>query len=788
MPSPSMPKRRGALALMLFSGAILAYTLWAQIAGGWPLWNSAEAEQQPREASAEVRPDDEFHQQIKPLLEQRCVVCHGCYDAPCQLKLEAREGLFRGAHPDPVYDGSRLLGAELTRLFEDAQSTAQWRERGFFPVLGESTNRDSERDGSVLAQMLLLKQQHPQPRDTLLPDAFDFSLNPQWHCPRADEFESFAQDNPLLGMPYALPELSEAEHRTLIDWIDRGAQAAAPPPIDDELQRQVDRWERFFNGDSDKQQLVNRYLYEHLFLANLYFEARTDTFFKLVRSRTPPGEPIERISTRRPFDDPKVDRVYYRLWRDPSSIVVKNHLPYALSSERMQRWQNWFLEPDYAVDRLPGYDEETSANPFATFVDLPVEARYRFLLDEAEFTIMNFIKGPVCRGQVALNVIQDHFWVTFVDPEHSAERLDADFLARHSEHLHMPASVGNTLRPVSTWQRYSTLQKEYLQAKARRWSNGSDGAEALNLDMIWDGDGHNSNAALTIFRHLDSASVHRGLVGVDPKTSWVIDYPLLERIHYLLVAGFDVYGNASHQLLTRMYMDFLRMEGEMNFVNFLPEASRKATMAHWYRDAEDDLEEYLSIYRENLALDTAVDYRTEHYQAELYQRWQQHLEPVLEGQHALAQLSLPTEAHQALQSLLAESGEHLSLLPPVTVLYLQEEQLITLVQHNAYSNLSSLFMEQQRRLPDEDSLTVTQGIIGNYPNSFMQLEVDDIPEFVSRLKAMASEDDYRALRDRYGVRRSDPDFWSLSDAIHTRYFEQEGVSAGWLDYNRLENR
>ena len=32
-----------------------------------------------------------------------------------------------------------------------------------------------------------------------------------------------------------------------------------------------------------------------------------------------------------------------------------------------------------------------------------------FLLDEAQFTIMNFIKGPVCRGNVALSVIQDRF-------------------------------------------------------------------------------------------------------------------------------------------------------------------------------------------------------------------------------------------------------------------------------------------------------------------------------------------------------------------------------------------
>ncbi len=36
------------------------------------------------------------------VLEQRCMVCHGCYDAPCQLKLEAHEGLVR-APPSPIH-------------------------------------------------------------------------------------------------------------------------------------------------------------------------------------------------------------------------------------------------------------------------------------------------------------------------------------------------------------------------------------------------------------------------------------------------------------------------------------------------------------------------------------------------------------------------------------------------------------------------------------------------------------------------------------------------------------
>ena len=35
----------------------------------------------------------EFEHPVKPVPERRCIVCHGCYDAPCQLKLSSNEGL-----------------------------------------------------------------------------------------------------------------------------------------------------------------------------------------------------------------------------------------------------------------------------------------------------------------------------------------------------------------------------------------------------------------------------------------------------------------------------------------------------------------------------------------------------------------------------------------------------------------------------------------------------------------------------------------------------------------------
>ncbi len=67
---------------------------------------------------------------------------------------------------------------------------------------------------------------------------------------------------------------------------------------------------------------------------------------------------------------------------------------------------------------------------------------------------------------------------------------------------------------------------------------------------MWAG---NDNALLSIFRHFDSASVTKGLIGEVPQTMWLFDYPLLERTYYQLAVNFDVFGNVSHQAQTRLY-------------------------------------------------------------------------------------------------------------------------------------------------------------------------------------------------------------------------------------------
>lgn len=726
----------------------------------------------------------DYPPRVRKIIEQRCVVCHGCYDAPCQLKMDAYAGLVRGANEDKVYDGTRLLAGNITRLFEDAMTESGWRKKGFFDVLG---NGDPK--ANLLLRMLALKEEHPLPAGAVLPDSFDLRLNRDQSCPTPETFADYAEERPLQGMPYALPGLDTDRLEVLRSWLESGARGVelTTPGVDE--QRAVADWEDFLNGASKRERLMSRYIYEHLFIGTLYFDAlpARSARYALVRSRTPPGVPIDLIATRRPYDDPGTESFYYRLQRRELTTLAKRHMPYALNGDRIARWRELFLEPDYAVSALPGYDDKTSANPFITFQQLPVGARYRFMLDEAQFTIMAYIKGPVCRGQVALNVIDDHFWVAFADPALADRDGQAAFLAENAKNMRLPQPKGSLIVTLLQWQGYARSHRRFLEAEAQRAAEIIEGQELqLDLDLVWDGSADkNDNAALTIFRHFDSATVVKGFVGQQPKTMWLIDYSLLERIHYLLVAGFDVYGAVGHQLESRLYMDFLRMEGEQAFLLFLPQDTRGELLDYWYRDARRHVSSHLEPRKlQKYERPTAIEYATDDPKAEFMRLLYEHI-PASDNPRYRVRDPLLTV-------LMSEAQDSFRFMPEVAFLQVLdgrgERHYYSLIHNQAFLNNAQLFSEEDRRVPQEDTMTVARDFVGAYPNMFFQVAEKELERFVATIRGLTSDDDYTRLVERYGVRRAAPWFWKFSDDVHEAYQASYPHEGGLFDLNRYENR
>lgn len=754
-----------------------------------PPWLGAPASLPP--AVARLEPLDRalsFEDEVAPVLARRCVVCHACYDAPCQLRLSSPEGIERGASKAVVYDASRLAAIDPTRLGVDATTPAEWRAKGFFPVHG----RGAGERGSLLLGMLALGAMRPPAPGERLPPDVDLDIYRPLRCPAPGELGAYAAEHPHGGMPYGTAPLDVAELQLLASWALQGAplpdaRAALPARVE----TQVASWEAFLNGATLEERVVARYLYEHWFVAHLYFEdAPSGPFFELLRSRTPSGEPIEPIATRRPYDEPG-EPFYYRLRPLDSTIVHKTHLVYPLSPARRERLAQLFLGGDWSATRFPSWEPAVASNPFVAFEEIPARSRYQFLLDDAHHFIDTFIRGPVCRGQVAVDVIEDHFWVAFIDPDRDLSVVEPGFLPRTKHLLALPSG-----RPG--WLAYHLKQARYLDERERIYGELDPERRGPALDWIWDGDGRNAGALLTVFRNFDSATVVRGFQGEVPKTAWVIDYPIFERIYYNLVAGYDVFDALPHQVSTRLYMDHLRMQSENLFLAFLPPERREAIRASWYVGAKAQLGYFFANRPRGLEHGTRIAFTREDVKADLLEQIRRHAAaagapdplnrctaPPCERPGAS---ELERAVEEALREIVSRKGPWVSRMPEVSVLRVraggQRDLAYTLLRHSAHTNVAFMFLEDLRRVPEDDTLSLFPGQVGSYPNFFFDVEAAQIEAFVAAVRGADTDAGFESLVARFGVRRSDPRFWSLSDWLYEERRRASPTEAGLHDLQR----
>ena len=735
-----------------------------------------------------------FTKDIKPILDSRCVSCHSCYNSPCQLKLSSYEGLERGSSKSDMY-ANRISADSPTRLFIDATNAKQWREKGFFSMT-DKLDKLNDSNESIMMQYLFQKDKNPLNIGEYSPETDKLT------CVKdKDELALYFEDNPHKGMPYGFPALKKQEYNLLMTWLKQGA-------IDDTIkdvssnfeQEQMKKFENFLNNKEIKHKVSARYIYEHLFLAHISFDDKSENFFELIRSKTPTGQKAQIIATRFPYD--KIEgEFYYRFRKIESTIVHKTHMVYKLNDEKYARYNELFIKTPWEQKPfLPSYDERTSVNALKTFEQIPANSRYQFLLDDVHYMIMTFIRGPVCRGQIALNVIQDHFWLMFLDPKSDLSLKDKYFLHDNIPNLSVPNEYGEDPSLYKTFKALDNyeLSKKYHTNKAEIYKQYYP--QGLSINDIWKGNQKEDNdSILTIYRHFDSASVHEGALGDIPKTLWVIDYPLLERIYYSLVAGFDVFGSAGHQLLVRTHMDRLRIEGESNFLEFLPRDSRVEYFDSWY---EGWLAQYLSVY---IPTNTNVNikYDTKNYKDEFVEKVFEYtntkkdsinfIENTYKRSEIKAIYNSKEEVEETFKSLtLPNTSEiiksftgHKSNLAYIRVQMNSGENLIyTLVINRWHKNVALLFNEESRLDATKDRINFVKGFIGSYPNIFVNVKQDDLNEFFNLLQNYKDTEEYNKKIFKFAVNRANPKFWEVFDWFSNEFKKQDQLNYGLFDLNR----
>jgi len=352
---------------------------------------------------------------------------------------------------------------------------------------------------------------------------------------------------------------------------------------------------------------------------------------------------------------------------------------------------------------------------------------------------------------------------------------------------------------------YKELFQKYIQIKRENVEHFEPRALGKAMALIWDGNGKNPNAALTIFRHFDSASVNFGLIGDYPETAWVIDYSVLERIHYLLVAGFDVYGNIGHQLNTRFYMDFLRTEGEDHFLVFMPVDARTKIRDSWYkgiREGDKGDAGNTDWLKESLV----TGYVSARPQRELYLRLEKHLSAT-SGNDFINRCYMESctgssdaaieRVNKAMRKAAKMDGAIVRVLPDLAFLRVmmggetEDDLAYSLISNKAYKSVSSMFSDESsfdRRDYSQDTQTVVPWLEGAYPNFFYAVELDDIEKFVTEYNAITNREQYEIFVARFGVRRTDERFWEMSDWFNAQYKREQPVLSGIFDLNRYQNR
>ena len=214
--------------------------------------------------------------------------------------------------------------------------------------------------------------------------------------------------------------------------------------------------------------------------------------------------------------------------------------------------------------------------------------------------------------------------------------------------------------------------------------------------------------------------------------------------------------------------------------------------------------EFKDSQQVTMSVDTVTGYKTDNPQREFYQILQRYLGPAAgptdtinrcEKSACLNKVnSAEIQVDEAMRRIAKIRGMLLTVFPDVAFLRVKNGQngksdlAYTFILNKGYSNISSMFENEDRRDHSQDTLTVVKGLTGSYPNFFFVIDNKDVDTFVKRVEAVRDRDDYERLVGLYGMRRTNTAFWATSDWFHAWLASNEPLRAGIFDLNRYRNR
>ena len=533
-----------------------------------------------------------YRSDVQPILEHRCVVCHGCYDAPCQLLLSSP-----ARHRARRQQGGRLRhrAPEATRAdaaLHRRADTAAVAPARLLPGDGDAAPARRRRccaDARARARAPVRPGREAARRRSALDIDRTLSCAQRGRVRRLRRAASARRH--ALRHGAAQPTPSSACWRP---GSRRARRRRRPPPLPAAATAQVaalgERSSTATRSSSASPRATSTSTGSSP--TSTSTTCPTGPFFRVVRSRRRPARRSTRSPRGAPTTSPGVDALLV-----PPAADRRDHR--AQDAHRLPAQPGAHAAPAgalprrrLAADAAAGYARRRGVEslrhlrPDPGARALPVHARRRAVLRHDLHPRPGVPRpggGRRHRGPLLRRLPRPRSRPLGHRPELPRSRRKRP--AQPARRAPEPPRAGRVLAPVRP--RAAPLPRP-ARAVLRR--AGSRSAAARRSTSSGTATAATRNAQLTVFRHFDNATVVRGFLGAMPKTAWVIDYPLFERIYYDLVAGYDVFGSVDAPGRDAPLHGSPAHAGGEPLPTFLPADQREAIRASWYVGATRSLD------------------------------------------------------------------------------------------------------------------------------------------------------------------------------------------------------
>ena len=490
-----------------------------------------------------------------------------------------------------------------------------------------------------------------------------------------------------------------------------------------------------------------------------------------------------------------------------------------LDGNKLARYKKIFAETDWTVDKLPGYSTDERFDPLNTFAAIPAKARWKFLLADIRLPRGDIVNVPSCYGSLAAGVPQEVEWDFYEDPETSLYVNDAQYRADLAPYTKLMAEPDDFTGVLSAVKDGVERRRVHITKTMSRLAEGQ--RTRSRITDIWRGEEPGDTPIVVLIRNGDNIFVADPNVAIGdfPKTGSVINLPILEAMIYETVLDYDQFGAAQNLFVSVTGFGLSRRDWEMNFLRFLPADKRRAIYDSWYQKSHPELaldraqmpdladvnrfilQKTLPDPGPEVRLPAEIEFKTDDPKREFFTMLLEHLKDRIQTADPINRPQPgdnPDRVTKAMRSIAAASSQQQptwrkfkTMLPEATFLRIdapgKDPVVYTMTLDHDYRTKNFMTSMLQDAVPSLARVTIYPGILTAYPNFMFRIDEQDIEEFAAKLIDADTEEKFTAVVERWGVRRSNPNFWQVVHSITEYVRRKNPLEAAVFDVNRYKN-